>query len=247
MKVNAGFILIFGLSLVLGACRQPMTSGDMGTAPAQQDARDMIGASQRHLAPVYAPLAEYLTQHLNLGHQTGVGIDIGSGPGTLIVELCRHTSLHWVNADVNPYFFPHFYDLASRKGFAGRVSAIRADAHQLPFRDNYADVIISRGSYHFWKDRPLAFGEILRVLKPGAVAYIGRGFSENLPVATARKIRFEHGKKMVYPLEEKADELRSIMEQLGITEYRIHTPKSDLHDTVNYGIWLEFRKAREDT
>jgi SAM-dependent methyltransferase len=238
--------LCFILSLcVCAGCRCPL-SVDQNRAEAvnqaQTDAQSMIRASQTGLAPVYVPLAEYLAKHLNLERHTGVGIDLGSGPGTLIVELCQRSSLHWINADINPYFFSYFYELASSRGYEGRISAIQADVHALPFRGNYADVIISRGSYHFWKDRKQAFGEILRVLKPGAVAYVGRGFSENLPVDTARMIRARQGKSMTYPLDKKIDELRAIMEQLHITDYRIHTPRSELHHTVNYGLWLEFRK-----
>ena len=40
-----------------------------------------------------------------------------------------------------------------------------------------------------------AFSEIYRVIKLGAVAYIGRGFSRDLPVETAKKIRLKQGKK----------------------------------------------------
>jgi len=154
-----------------------------------QDALSMIKASREALSPVYAPLAEQIVKDFNLHEKEGIGIDLGSGPGTLILELCQRTRLHWINADINPYFFPHFYRLAQERGFGHRVSAVLSDAQFLPFHDNYADIIVSRGSFQFWEDRIQAFREIYRVLKPGSVAYIGRGFSENLPIETAKKIR----------------------------------------------------------
>jgi len=115
----------------------------------EADALGMIRSSRGTLAPVYAPLAEQIAIDFNLREKEGIGIDLGSGPGTLIIELCRNTRLHWINADINPHFFPHFYKQAQQRGFGHRVSAVFADAGALPFRDNYADIIVSRGSLSF--------------------------------------------------------------------------------------------------
>ena len=208
----------------------------------QQDALGMIRASKGTLSPVYAPLAEQIVTDFNLQKKEGVGIDLGSGPGTLILELCQRTRLHWINADINPHFFPHFYEQAKQRGFGHRVSAVFADACNLPFRDNYADIIVSRGSFPFWQDKSRGLSEIYRVLKPGAVAYIGRGFSENLPVATAQKIRARQGRKMKYDIDKAADELRHIMKVLQIKEWKIHRPNPPGSDNVNYGLWIEIHK-----
>jgi len=208
----------------------------------EANALGMIRSSRGTLAPVYAPLAEQIAMDFNLREKEGIGIDIGSGPGTLILELCRHTRLHWINADINPHFFPHFYKQAQQRGFGHRVSAVFADAGALPFRDNYADIIVSRGSFPFWQDKRRAFSEIYRVLKPGAVAYIGRGFSRNLPVATAKKIRGKQHGKMKYDVDKAADELRQIMKVQQIKDWKIHRPAPPGSDNVNYGIWIEFHK-----
>jgi len=202
----------------------------------------IVKASRSTLAPVYAPLAEQLVSDLDLREKEGIGIDLGSGPGTLIMELCERTKLHWINADINPDVFPHFFEQANELGLGGRVSAVFADAHALPFHDNYADVIVSRGSFPFWEDKTQGFREIYRVLKSGAVAYIGRGFSRNLPVKTARAIRAKQGKKMKYDLTEAAEELRQIMIALNIETFRIHRPQPPASEGVNYGVWVEFYK-----
>ena len=112
-----------------------------------EKALGMIRASRGALAPVYGPLAAQIVADFNLEEKTGIGIDLGSGPGTLIVELCKRTQLHWINADINPHFFPYFYKEAEKYGFGHRVSAIFADAQELPFRSSYADVIVSRGCF----------------------------------------------------------------------------------------------------
>ena len=218
-------------------------------SPSMREARDaehralsMIRACKGRLAPVYAPLAEQIASDFDLEGREGIGIDLGSGPGTLIIELCGRTQLHWINADINPHFFPHFFKQAVQRGFGGRVSAVFADACQLPFRNNYADIIVSRGSFQFWQDQTQAFSEIYRVLKPGGAAYIGRGFSRTLPVKTARKIRA--GGRLKYDVEKTADDLRHIMDLLNITDYKIHRPKPPGAEDVNYGVWVEFHKPK---
>jgi ubiquinone/menaquinone biosynthesis C-methylase UbiE len=203
----------------------------------------MIRAAEGGLAPVYAPLAEEIVERLSLARKEGVAIDLGSGPGTLILELARRTKLHWINADINPYFFPYFYRQAEAAGLGGRISAIRADACALPFRDDYADVIVSRGSLQFWPDLSQGVAEIRRVLKPGGVAYLGRGLPERMPLETARKLREGHGEGPKYDPDQTEQQLRAIMKSLHIENYRIHRPHWNNPEGVNYGLWLEFRKG----
>ncbi len=207
------------------------------------DAERMIRAAEGKLAPVYAPLAEEIADRLDLAGKEGVGIDVGSGPGTLIVELCKHTKLHWINADINSHFFPYFVGKAETAGYGGRVSAIQADACALPFRDDYADVIVSRGSLQFWPDLQKGLSEIHRVLKPGGVAWIGRGFPERLPLEIAKTVRGGQGESMKYDPDRTERQLREIMESLRIQDYRVVRPRLNNPEGVNYGVWLRFHKA----
>jgi len=241
--VLAVLVLLFGgcAGPDLRASREGRTDAEKWE-PGREAALRMIRASQGRLAPVYAPLAEQLVEDLGLKGKTGIGIDIGSGPGTLIIELCARTNLHWINADINPHFFPHFVRQAEDRGFGGRVSAVQADAQALPFRDGYADVIVSRGSFWLWGDKVKAFGEIWRVLTPGGVAYIGRGFSENIPLDKALSIRGGQGGGPKYDVLATATELCAIMKSLGIQDYRVIRPRLGNEAGVNYGVWVEFRK-----
>lgn len=242
MKVLIRRFLLLAAIISVSAAGCSRGKFSLGAMHTGENVSGVLRVSRKTLAPVYAPLAEQLVSELNLREKEGIGIDIGSGPGSLIIELCESTKLHWINADINPDFFPHFFELTSNRGFEGRVSAMYADVHALPFHDDYADVIVSRGSFPFWDDKTQGFREIYRVLKPGAVAYIGRGFSENLPVDTARAIRAKQGKMMKYDRAEAAEELRQIMDTLKIKNFTIHAPAPAGSEDVNYGLWVEFHK-----
>ena len=169
-------------------------STSQGGGPTQATAERMARVAATVLQPVYAPLAEYIVERYGLAGRAGIGIDVGGGPGQLVVELGRRTPrMEWINADYNPHFRDPFRALAHSTGLARRVRFASADVHALPFPAQSADVIVSRGSFPFWRDLQRGLGEIYRVLKPGGVAYIGRGFSANLPVSTARSVRARQG------------------------------------------------------
>jgi SAM-dependent methyltransferase len=221
-------------------------SGEPMLAIQQEQSEKHSRVASSILEPVYGPLAEQIVADFRLTDKKGIGIDLGSGPGNLIIELCRRTKqMHWVNADIDSRSFPDFMKKAHEAGFDDRVSAIYADAIALPFHDDYAEIIVSRGSFQFWTNLQVAFADIYRVLKPGGAAFIGRGFPENLPIELARRIRAqqrEGGFVPDYDVASTARELRSIMESLKIADYRIRIPAPSSADNINYGIWIDFHK-----
>jgi len=197
-------------------------------------------------APLYEPLAEQIVSDYNLSDKTGTGIDLGGGPGNLVVELALKTPrMHWINADINPHFFHYTRKLADEANVSHHISTLRADAQKLPLKNGSVDIVVSRGSFHLWNDKYKAFSEIYRVLKSGGTAYIGRGFSENLPVEVAAGIRArkrENGSVVTYDLNDTADEFETIMKTLEIDDYRIIIPRPPGSEGVRYGIWIEFHK-----
>lgn len=239
VKILAIFILS---SVSTFASNQEKLSYPDYTKYTNDKAARMISQSKGRLSPVYAPLAEYIADKCKLSQIQGVGIDLGSGPGSLILELCKHTELYWINADINPHFFGHFYKSAARENVTHRVGAIFADSHYLPFRDNFAQVVVSRGSYHFWSNKEKAFAEIYRILKPGGTAFIGRGFPPNLELGKAEKIRASQN--FSYDVKKSGEELNNIMRKLNISNYEIIYPKPNRKTTLNYGVWVKFSKEK---
>ena len=249
-RITAVFILSVLCNLFLSGC-----SGIVERPAEKQDSNESRAYAERFsrtaattLAPVYAPLAEQIVADFDLAGKDGIGIDLGGGPGSLIVELAKRTdSMQWMLADINPEFFSYASKSADSAGVGHRIGMIAADAKDLPFRDNYADIIVSRGSFPFWGDLNLAFSEIHRVLKPGGAAYIGRGLPRSLPVDTARLVRFgkdgKSGNSPQYDLDKTADTLETIMKELSITDYTIQRPAPPGSEGINYGIWLSFSKS----
>ncbi len=242
-------IFLFTLSMIclvsIPLFGEPLDVPDLERFGAEKAER-MKNSAETTLAPVYGPLAEWLVRDFNLADQNGIGIDLGGGPGSLIVELCRRTEgLHWINADINTYFFPIFSELVEKTGFGHRCSAIFADAQRMPFRNDYADVIVSRGSFPFWGDQKMGFSEVFRVLKPGGVAIIGRGFPPGFSFETAQEIRGKQkGSKILkYDSSESADHIRNMLVELNIKDFEILLPQAPGNSDLNYGLWVVIRKA----
>ena len=113
----------------------------------------------------------------------------------------------------------------------------------MPFEDNYADLVVSRGSIFFWEDLGKAFSEILRVLKPGGVAFIGGGFG-------SAKIEEDIVKKMAkeYPewrKSEKKGKKTTIKRRLKIVKALLEEeiPYESICDES--GFWIILRKKNE--
>lgn len=238
-----GLLVVCGLALTAGAAEhQPLDAPDFEQFTAADAAR-MSEVARTNLAPVYPALAEYLVERFQLAHRGGVGVDIGGGPGSLTLELARRTPrFYWINTDINTFHAAAFFARALTNECAGRVGMVFADAHRLPFRNDYADLMVSRGSIPFWAEPKMALAEIYRVLKPGGQAFIGRGFPPNLPLEVARRVRENQaGRVPRYDVAETMETWRRMMQELGIRDFEIIRPHPEQRE-VNYGLWLRFSK-----
>jgi len=238
--------LYTGLTLMLtcsAASAQKLSLPDYNRFT-RADAIKLNEAVRKALKPVYPLLADYIVDRFQLRNRTGIGIDIGGGPGDLVLELCKRTpGFYWINTDVNTFSNEELYRRALKQDCAHQAGALFADAKYLPFRDDYADIIISRGSLQFWGNLKQGFAEIYRVLKPGGWAMIGRGFPENMPLHVAKQVRKNQGGRMPkYNPKELAEKLNRVMTQLKIKEFNVIRPRTDQKE-VNYGVWVIFTKT----
>jgi ubiquinone/menaquinone biosynthesis C-methylase UbiE len=69
-----------------------------------------------------------------------------------------------------------------------RTLLIQADAAAIPLKNASVDIVFSRGSIFFWTEIERCFAEIRRIMKPGALAFIGGGYGLSTPEAVVEPI-----------------------------------------------------------
>jgi len=107
------------------------------------------------------------------GIREGICIDIGCGTGNLDVELAKRSDFTIIGLDIDPDMKPLFEKRIREADLQDRARFVVGDAQQLPFEDDYADVIVSRGTLTFIPDIGKCLREVDRVLKPTGVAFLG--------------------------------------------------------------------------
>ncbi len=188
---------------------------------------------------VYLYLALQIKQ--DFGIDRGICIDAGAGPAYLSIELAKITDLEIYALDIDPEAIEIARKNIANAGFSSRIRLIQANVEKMPFPDNFADLIISRGSYLFWKNKVQAFKEIKRVLKPGGVAFIGGGMGNLLPHEERERIMEIMERDNIGPpknLQVSFEEMSQILRQAGIGEFKISTDKG-----CTCGLWVEFKKG----
>ena len=123
-------------------------------------------------APIYPVIAEQALEWS--GIRDGFALDIGSGPGLLAVALAERSNLSVIALDADPAMSRIAQKTAA--DLPARVIPVTGDVHCMPLRDDSVSLAVSRGSIYFWEDRPQAFREIERVLRPGGVAFVCGSF-----------------------------------------------------------------------
>lgn len=111
---------------------------------------------------------------------TGICLDVGSGTGRLGIELAKLTSLKVYLLDISARTITDASKNICARGASSTVSAVQGSVHRLPFANNSVNLIVSRGSIFFWKDKSQGLREVYRILKPGGIAFIGGGVSRYL-------------------------------------------------------------------
>ena len=133
--------------------------------------------AQNIFYPIYPVIAEDILRRIP--RQEGTLIDVGCGSGHLGLALLEKTCYQGYFVDINPTALELGRTHAKERGLASRCKFLQQDVHAMQFPDNFAHLIISRGSYLFWADLEGALREIYRVLAPGGRTYIGGGMGSS--------------------------------------------------------------------
>ncbi|MBP2134154.1 ubiquinone/menaquinone biosynthesis C-methylase UbiE [Methanomicrobium sp. W14] len=202
----------------------------------KKSANQMNDISKTVFAPVYPAIAKNLVEELKI--KEGICIDLGSGPGSLAIAVAKITDLNVISFDNSREMQRKAEENIKNAGLSGKISILHGDVHKIPLDNDYADLIISRGSMFFWEDINKAFREIYRVLKPGGKTYIGGGFgSEEIFENVCREMDrlnpewSDLRKKNLS--EENKKRFETALENIGVT-YEINTKEN--------GFWIIISK-----
>lgn len=195
---------------------------------------------------VYRLLARQI--YGDYGINKGVCIDVGCGPCGLSIELAKITDLQFYALDIDPAVFPIATRRLNEARLLPRFSLVTGDAQDMPFKDNLADLIISRGSFLFWDNQVAGFREIYRVLKPGGVAFVGGGVGRFLPDEEAKRIgqelkRLRYGPRFWGVIVPSVAEMKDILEKAGVPTALYRIIEEQVADSgCACEMWVEMRK-----
>ena len=186
---------------------------------------------------IYPLLAQQIIDDYQI--KEGRCVEIGSGDGKLGLELTKRTAFYVYMVDINGDVLKKAHANACGAGLSDRISLIQANVERLPFVDDFADLVVSRGSIFFWNDKAGGLKEIYRVLKPGGVAFVGGGTSRYM--SEAEKQEFI---RSVTPVNEEKrkersrlrspDYFRQILRQAEICNFNLIPAPP--------GVWVEMQK-----
>lgn len=118
------------------------------------------------LPMVRAVHGRFVAGVLAQGVEEGVGLDLGTGPGYVAMEIARQRpDLHMVGLDLAGHMVERARRIAAPAELNGRGLWLQADGHSLPFADGSFDLVISSFALHHWDDPLHVLNEIARVLR----------------------------------------------------------------------------------
>jgi ubiquinone/menaquinone biosynthesis C-methylase UbiE len=113
---------------------------------------------------IFEPYADDLARRL-AGLKAGSVLEVAAGTGIVTQALMKTLpeAVSLIATDLNQGML----DVAKVKDAANRVSWQQADAQALPFPEAAFDAVVCQFGVMFFPDKPKAFREVRRVLKPG--------------------------------------------------------------------------------
>lgn len=95
-------------------------------------------------------------------------LDLGCGPGGTAAAVARaRPAARVVALDLAPAMLGQARRAAARRGLAGRIAPVRADAARLPFPAERFDAVVGHSFLYLVPDRAGVLAEARRVLRPG--------------------------------------------------------------------------------
>jgi ubiquinone/menaquinone biosynthesis C-methylase UbiE len=125
-------------------------------------------AAQAHLDAIDDTFVAH-AQLLLKGRERGRALDIGTGPGQILIKLgSRLTRWKFVGVDRSVAMIEKARQILANTGeVAGRIEFLIADGNSLEFPDASFDLVVCNSVLHHLAEPQNLFSEIARVIKPG--------------------------------------------------------------------------------
>ncbi len=166
----------------------------------------------------------------------GVCVDVGCGTAVFAIELCRHSKLKIYALEKEKAIYEVARMNIEKERLTDKIIPVLGNAHELPFENEFANFLISRGSYHCWEDKVRVFKEIYRVLKKGGIGFVGGGFGRYVTEEELNRMKSlrDHSLKEDAKAYSSPDKLREVIYKANISNFHI------VHDKA--GLWAEIKK-----
>ncbi len=169
----------------------------------------------------------------------GIAVDVGCGTAVFAIELykqCEKCRLKIYGLENVKAIYEVARINIEKEQLTDIIIPLLGDAIDLPFCSEFADFVISRGSYHCWVDKVQVFKEIYRVLKKGGIGFIGGGFGRYVTKEELKRMKSLRDRSLGKDVKaySSPDKLREVINKAGIPHFRIITGETDL--------WAEIKK-----
>lgn len=186
----------------------------------------------------------------------GVWLDLGCGSGPVAFALAELSDSLLVLADPNREALSEAVHRSEELGLRRRTVGVAGRAEELPLADGSVDLVVSRGSIFFWRDRPAGVREVYRVLRPGGRAMLGGGLGSRYPawarrefIKRRRESQRQKGPEAMRRFRQvrRPETFRQWAEEAGLSDFRVvgegGLPATD--PETGLGIWLLFEKETD--
>ncbi len=116
-------------------------------------------------------------------------LDVATGTGDLAIMLSDTKATEIIGADISEGMLKVGRKKVENKGLSDRITLVQADSENLPFEDNYFDVITVAYGIRNFETLEKGLSEMFRVLKPNGTFVI-------LETSVPTKFPFKQGYKL---------------------------------------------------
>ena len=100
---------------------------------------------RKNFMPAIISTVRQIVEDYNV--KDGICVEVGCGTALFSIELCKNSNLKIFALEKEKDIYEVAKENIERESLDYRIKLVLGDAHNLPFSDNFANFVISRGAY----------------------------------------------------------------------------------------------------